>query len=511
MGVPHNTASHLTPRHQKGGFLMDRAVPPRRTRRSGRLLWAVASFGLALPLPVVAVLANLSLSSKEVNPLTCRVVRGDFYHEISVQGEVESAVNAEVRCEVHSESSSWIRILEVVPEGKRVKPGDFLVRLDASGLEADRDRERITNAKLRALVIQAESQCESAKLAKQAYLGDTYRLAEESAKSALMVAEDAKRRAQEFLECSRKLESHGYITDLQLRADEFASKAAQTDLRMAQIKLAVLQSFTKPVRLTQLSTAVVTAQARLAAAQVSYNLSCQRLKFVEDQIRKCVVRAHVSGQVVLAHLFHYGHAHMIEPGEVTLEKRVLVRLPDFRHMQVAAQIEEDKIALVRPGLPVMVRLEAFPHAVIRGRIKKINEYPEAEDWLGSAVKKYKTIVSIDAPPAGTRPGMTADLTIHLSGLKSRLQVPCPAVIRHGDRNYCITPRGDEFQAREVSLGPSNGMSVIVREGLREGEEVVLSAAAHRDKVQLPELKRRLTPSNSLTANVQAASHEGRHN
>jgi len=34
--------------------------------------------------------------------------------------------NVEVRCEVRSQWNSWIRILEVVPEGTHVEPGDFL-------------------------------------------------------------------------------------------------------------------------------------------------------------------------------------------------------------------------------------------------------------------------------------------------------------------------------------------------------------------------------------------------
>jgi multidrug efflux pump subunit AcrA (membrane-fusion protein) len=202
---------------------------------------------------------------------------------------------------------------------------------------------------------------------------------------------------------------------------------------------------------------------------------------------------------------------MIEAGEVTLEKRVLVRLPDFRQMQVVAKIDEDKIAVVRPGLPVTLTLEAFPGVVLHGKVRKINEYPEAEEWFGSAVKQYKTIVAIEAPPPGTRPGMTADLKIHLNRLENRLQVPCPAVIRHGDQNYCIAETGDRLEARPVTLGPSNGMNVVIREGLREGDEVVLAAAAHRDKIQLPELKRPPSSARSLTASLQPASPEGIHN
>ena len=265
--------------------------------------------------------------------------------------------------------------------------------------------------------------------------------------------------------------------------------------------------FTKPVRMTQLNTAVVSAKARLTAAECSLKFAIQRLEFIDEQIRNCIIRAPVAGQVVLAHLFHYGHAHMVEPGEVTLQKRVLVRLPDFRRMQVAALIEEDKIALVRPGLAVTVQLPAFPGVVRSGHVVKINEYPEAEDWLGSAVKKYKALVAIDSPPKGARPGMTADVAVHLNRLADRVQVPAPAVIHHGDQDYCIQRDGDRFELREVSLGPTNGMNVVIQKGLNEGDEVVLSAVAHRDKVALPELKRPPLGRKPLAAGIFSGFHE----
>jgi len=418
---------------------------------------------------------------------------------VSVPGEVESAVNEEVRCKVHCESSSWIRILEVVPEGTFVKPGDFLVRLDSSNLEADRDRQRIICAQAVAALIQARTSYETAKLAKQSYLEGDYQVAHENARLDVLVAQDHERSARKFLQSSRKLEAQGYITELQLRADEYAWEAARTELGMARVKLAALENFTRPLKLTQLATALITARARLRAAECSQKLNQERMAFIEEQIKKCVVRAPVSGQVVLAHLFHYGHAHMIEPGELTLERRVLVRLPDFRHMQIVAKIDEDKIALVQPGQPATIHLEAFPDTVVRGTVAKINEFPEPETWLGSSVKQYKAIIRVQDLPRGSRPGMTAELTIHLQHLKNRLQVPCPAVFRHGDRDFCITYDGGRWKAREVSLGPNNGTNYVLRDGLNEGEQVVLGAAAHKAKVELPPLAKPTLAASSLRA------------
>lgn len=85
------------------------------------------------------------------------VMRGDFVHQVAARGELESSVNVEVKCEVRARTNAWTRILEVVPEGTAVQPGDFLVRLDSSALEDDRTQQEIYVEQAEARVIQTRS------------------------------------------------------------------------------------------------------------------------------------------------------------------------------------------------------------------------------------------------------------------------------------------------------------------------------------------------------------------
>ena len=431
--------------------------------------------------------AGLGVSRGGPEPLSCCVARADFVHELSVKGEIESAAHTEVRCEVRTGYDAWVRILEVVPEGTHVEPGDFLIQLDSTKLEADRDQQQIVCEQAQAELVRCRSVYESAQTAERDYLQSEYALGRQEADLGLFVARDRLRRAQQTLDASRKLEAQGYITGQQLRADQFAMQSAQTDLRMAQTKLGVLENCTKRKKLTELQSAVAAGKARLAAAQANAALSRQKLADLEDQIRKCTIRAPVSGTVVLAHMFHNDHTHMVEPGETTHERRVLVRLPDYRRMQVQAKIAEEKIAFVKPGLPVTIKLEAFPEVELRGKVVTVNEYPDMEDWHGPDVKQYKTAVAIDTPLEGMRPGMTAELRIHVQRLERQLQVPSQAVLRHGRKPYCISFDRGRFAAHEVSLGPTNGITTVIRAGLREGQRAVLTPGSYRDKVDLPEL------------------------
>ena len=464
-----------------------RRAPARR--RAGALRTAaLAVLAVVVVGPMVAgSLFPQWASTPEGRPLMCRAVRQEFLLEVSAKGEVESAANVEVRCEVRPSNRSWLRILEVVPEGTRVEPGDFLVRLDSSELETDRDAQRIASEQAKAALALAQSKYEVAKSAKDAYLQGEYRLARTEAQNALELAEYKARRARQYLESSRTLQKLGHITPMQFQADQFALTVAETDVRTARLKLDLLENYTKPKMLKELQSNLVNWEAKLAARDFEYRRSVEELARMEEQIAKCVIRAPAPGKVVLAHLHHNDHSHMVEPGELTHTNRVLVRLPNPRRMQVKAKIDEDKIGLVRKGLPVTIRFEAFPGIDLPGEVVRVSEYPEPEDWLGSGVKQYVTIVRIDGELEDLRPRLTADLAIRIQRLDGQLQVPSQAVLKHGEGTYCLRVEGDRWLAQEVSVGPSNGKYVLVRSGLEEGQEVVLAAQAHRAKVALPEL------------------------
>ncbi len=455
-----------------------RSIPP-----SARL--AALALVVAVCLAGVFGAKYLRPGSDSVPLLLCRAQRGPFVHQVTVKGELESSANVDVACEVRSRSSAWIRILEVVPEGTRVEPGDFLVRLDSSLLEQERNRQQAVCEDIAALVAQVRSRLRTAEYNRNHYLQSEYALAHRDAEMAVFTAEEQVRQARQSLEASRKLLAMGFITPKQFQADEFSLQRAETELRVAKRKRFVLENFTRPRRLIELETAVVATRARLRSLEHVLKRNQELLADIEEQIRKCIIRAPVAGVVVLNHLYHNDHAHLVAPGELTMERRVLVRLPDPRHMQVKALVTEDKIAAVQPGVKATIELEAFPHVLLDGEVVRVNEYPEPDSFMGSAVKKYQTIVRVNKPLPGMRPGLTAEVTFALAHLGDVIQVPRQAVFKHGEQDYCICVSNDRWEARPVTLGPSNGKTVVVRSGLEQGESVVLCPEAYRDKVELP--------------------------
>jgi multidrug resistance efflux pump len=443
----------------------------------------------ALPAIGWSLWPGLGRSGPDSGPMMCQVERAEFIHEITDRGNLESASNVEIKCEVKSQGTAGTQILEIIPEGTYVQPGDVLAKLDSSVLEDDRTRQLIVCSNSEAALIQARNVYLTAVIAKEEYLQGVYEQTKQGITAEITVADENLRRAEDYARFSERLADRGYVTKLQLEADKFAVKKAGIDMGVAKQKLAVLDEFTKKKMAIQLDSDIKTAEAKLKAAEATHQLDLERLKLVEGQIEKCIIKAPEAGQVVYANVTGYRGTKevLIAPGEMARERQVLIRLPDPKRMQVVAKIAEGKIALVQPEMPATIHLDAFPDLELEGAVDKVDEFPVPTSYFSSSVKEYQTLVRINGSPPGLRPGLTAEVKIRVEQLPDVLQMPVQSVFEHGGKYYCVIPAGRRFKVQEVQIRSTNDKVVVVRGGLQEGQQVVLNAAAYRDKLELPEL------------------------
>jgi len=452
-----------------------------------RKLLVVALLVAALPTLALSLWPKLSWTTADAGPMLYRVERSEFVHELTERGNVESADNVEIRCQVKAKNATGTTILEIVPEGTVVKEGDVLVRLDASALENDRTSQSIVCKNSEALLIQAQKALETARISKDEYLHGQYKEAEQSAQIDIIVAREDLSRAIQYLAYSKRLTAKGYIPQAQLEADKFAVEKAKNALDVAETKLDVLQKFTKEKMRVQLDSDIKTAEARLNAQEATHKLDTASLALIESQIEKCLIKAPQPGQVVYASVTGWRGTKevIIDAGEQVRERQVLIRLPDPKRMQVVAKINEAKVALVHRGMAATVRLDAFPEMELHGVVEKVDEFPVPASFFGTSVKEYETVVRINESPAGLRPGLTAEVQICVEHAPNAVQAPVQAVFEHGDKYYCLTHEAGRFFPREVKIGSTNDKTVVIQGGLSEGEHVVLNAAAYRDRVTLP--------------------------
>ena len=424
----------------------------------------------------------------EIQPLLEEVKVGDFVLELVEPGEIESAENVEIKSEVRSRSSSGTAILEIVPEGKVVEKGDFLVRLDDASLQKDLLRQRISVHQSKATLVKATADVEAATLALQEYLSGSFRENEEQLESAEFVAKENLRRAQEYLVYSKKLAAKGYVSEAQLEADQFAVEKARKELDLAQTKLEVLRIHSRKAQVNDLNASILTAEARLQSAQNSYQLEKTQESEIEEQIEKCMIISPSAGEVTYANNTKSGSSDsvLIEEGKLVRENQTIIRLPNASLLRVRAKVNENRIEQVRPGMKCSILIDAMRDLELDGTVESVSEYPiPSVSRYTSHIKEYSTEILINNPPPGVRTGMTAKVTIKSEFIENTLQVPLTAVFRKESKSFCLVSALDEgMEIREIQLGSHNTNMAVVIEGLAKGEKVVLNPDHFRSNLEL---------------------------
>ena len=422
------------------------------------------------------------------------VTEEEFIHEIVERGNVESASNVEIRCEVKARGKN-ITILEIIPEGTYVNPGDVLVKLDSSSFESDLLQQQIKRENSRATMVKAENDLKTANIALREYVEGTFVKEKLTIRAEIEDKTRLVSQAKDYYDYSEKLERKGYVTRVQLEADKAQWDKAKTEMEVAEKKMFVLEEFTQEKMIIQLQSDIDTAKANFESKKAAFQLDEDELKLIEEQIELCILKATDSGQVVYANQTDRrgGQEIIIEPGLQVRERQTIIRLPDPKRMQVKAKINEAKINLIADGQEATIRLDAFPEMRIEGAVTKVDEYPAPTGWFTANVKEYGTIIgikneSLEGKSVGLRPGLTAEVRILVEYIPKAVIVPVQAVIEHGNRYYCLLWNDGAFEEREVKIGSTNDTVLVIEEGLKPGEEVVLNANGYRDRVDLPEVE-----------------------
>jgi Cu(I)/Ag(I) efflux system membrane fusion protein len=160
----------------------------------------------------------------------------------------------------------------------------------------------------------------------------------------------------------------------------------------------------------------------------------------------------------------------VSDGMRAMPGEVLFRIEDHSLVWALADVAERDMALLAVGQIARVRARSSPEREFSGKVALI--YPHLNRETRSARVRIELVNEKDA----LRPEMYVDVEI-ATGLDAEVvAVPSSAVIDSGTRQVVILDKGDgRFEPRDVKLGRRGEGYVEIRDGVEQGETVVVSA------------------------------------
>ena len=150
----------------------------------------------------------------------------------------------------------------------------------------------------------------------------------------------------------------------------------------------------------------------------------------------------------------------------------LYTVADLSEVWVLAQIFQNDAGKLKPGDSAEVTVDAYPNTVFRGRVDYV--LPQ----LDAMTRTLPVRLVFPNPGLKLRPGMYVNVRVKLP-LGRQMIVPASAVFHSGTRNLVFVYKGGgQIEPREVGLGavgPSAADELVIRKGIKQGEQIVTSA------------------------------------
>ena len=166
----------------------------------------------------------------------------------------------------------------------------------------------------------------------------------------------------------------------------------------------------------------------------------------------------------------------------------LYKIVDLSKIWAEAEIYEHQVPWLKVGQRAVVDVPTEPGRRIVGRVRYV--YP----FFSEKTRTMKVSIELPNPGNRLRADMYVNITFDVPSARNVLVVPEEALIHSGTRKVLVLDRGNgTFQVREVKLGVNGSGLWEVKDGVEEGDRVVVSAQFLIDsESSLKEAIRKLT-------------------
>ena len=427
---------------------------------------------------------------------TALVEQGPFVVGISREGTLGSSNVDSVRGPRMEATLTW-----VAEDGKRVKKGDPVAKLDTSQYRFEVDSARL----------QYENQAAQIEQERRNKTRD-----HESAKM------DVDRTLRSLDVLSRSLGTETQQGQAQVGYDTWSLKFAETDydkqLRLGQARIVptteveqsqrnvrskeyALNKSQKDVsyldaqhtvRKSQASADIDTAKfgeelshrrigEAVKSAEERAKLSKRELQDREENLAQGELKSPRDGVVVLGSTWDENGRRTLREGDRCWPHMKIADITELGALQVSGRIDESSANRLKVGQEARITVKGVSKREFKGKVLSIGAVARRlmfwEDPNADTNTRFfdVTVNVLDADPTVVKPGMKAKVRFVSELVKDAIYIPVSAVFDRPPRGeFVYVQHSGRFEERKVKTGKRNDEAVVITKGLQKGERVALS-------------------------------------
>ncbi|MBK3519135.1 efflux RND transporter periplasmic adaptor subunit [Carboxylicivirga marina] len=378
------------------------------------------------------------------------VKRGLIETTVETTGELkaEKAVDITIpRIALNRMIDIWeLKILSLVEEGKIVKKGDEVAKLDPTEVE---ERLRSTTDELN----QYQTHLEDAKI--------------DSSLTLSAQRETIQKKVDQLNDAKISVEQSTYESSAVQRQSQIELEKSERALAKAHRDL-----ITKTIR----------HKTKISRNERSVKYYSEKKKLLELLRKELKIKSPSNGMVI----YGSSYGRKVKVGSrVSRWRPQIATLPDLNSIISEMFVKEIDIAKIKVGQTVKISIDAFPKKIFNGQISSIANI--GQEIPGEFQNGFKVNVTLDEYKEELLPRMTSSNTIITNSIEDVLYVDKKAVFSADSINFVLMNNGWSLVRKEVSIALETEEHFQIIEGLNENDEVLLNLPDNADEIELIQL------------------------
>lgn len=388
----------------------------------------------------------LGRGASAVDVESVEVTRGTFHDRATIRGEIKALRSQALTA---PSDAGELRVLELAPNGSKVKQGDPVIAFDATSL-----RQRLDEK-------QSDLRASQAEISKAEAEG---RLKLEEFTTGRVTAEFDVERARLDVKAG----------ELQSRFDEQKARLGLSD---------------KEQKLRETDTVLSSGRAATAATVGGLEGKLERAQAEVGRtsrgLRALIIRAPTDGVMVVLDNWRAGQfgqgSRPFQVGDAAWAGAQIAELPDLSSARMTAMVDEVDRSRLSTGQQATVRIDALGDIELPARLVTIGTIAKTDLSGGWPPKRgFELILELTRTEPRLRPGMSAVARVAVGRHDNQVLVASRALFPRGGRTvaYVVTPHG--IDPRFVSVAYRNDEVTAIASGLAPGDRVAVTAPPDAD-------------------------------